>query len=77
MLQDSAPVLFVVRLRQTDLYPMRPLTVAAGMRNLAGDCPVAPDVTEHQSGKADDYTISDGLREYQFDGFSVIVREQQ
>ena len=30
-----------------------------------------------QSGKADDYTISDGLREYQFDGFSVIVREQQ
>jgi len=29
-----------------------------------------------QSGAAMDYTISDGLREYQFDGFSVIVREQ-
>ncbi len=29
-----------------------------------------------QSGNASDYTISDGLREYQFDGFSVIVKEQ-
>jgi glyoxylase-like metal-dependent hydrolase (beta-lactamase superfamily II) len=29
-----------------------------------------------QSGEAGDYTISDGLREYQFDGFSVIVMEQ-
>ena len=29
-----------------------------------------------QSGNANDYTISDGLREYQFDGFSVIVKEQ-
>ena len=29
-----------------------------------------------QSGAALDYTISDGLREYQFDGFSVIVKEQ-
>jgi len=29
-----------------------------------------------QTGTAIDYTISDGLREYQFDGFSVIVREQ-
>ncbi len=29
-----------------------------------------------QSGAAMDYTISDGLREYQFDGFSVIVKEQ-
>ncbi len=29
-----------------------------------------------QSGDAKDYTISDGLREYQFDGFSVIVKEQ-
>jgi glyoxylase-like metal-dependent hydrolase (beta-lactamase superfamily II) len=28
-----------------------------------------------ESGKATDYTISDGLREYQFDGFSVIVKE--
>jgi hypothetical protein len=31
--------------------------------------------TDIQSGEASDYTISDGLREYQFDGFSVIVRE--
>lgn len=30
-----------------------------------------------ESGKATDYTISDGLREYRFDGFSVIVKEQQ
>ena len=29
-----------------------------------------------QSGNANEYTISDGLREYQFDGFSVIVKEQ-
>ena len=29
-----------------------------------------------QSGAALDYPISDGLREYQFDGFSVIVKEQ-
>ena len=27
-----------------------------------------------ESGAATDYTLSDGLREYQFDGFSVIVR---
>ncbi len=32
---------------------------------------------EIESGKATDYTLSDGLREYQFDGFSVIVEEQQ
>ncbi len=30
-----------------------------------------------QSGAATDYTMSDGLREYQFDGFSVIVKERQ
>jgi glyoxylase-like metal-dependent hydrolase (beta-lactamase superfamily II) len=30
-----------------------------------------------KSGKAKDFTVSDGLFEYQFDGFSVIVREQQ
>ncbi len=28
-----------------------------------------------ESGAAIDYTISDGVREYQFDGFSVIVKE--
>ena len=28
------------------------------------------------SGAAIDYTVSDGLREYRFDGFSVIVKEQ-
>ena len=28
-----------------------------------------------KSGVADDYTISDGIREYQFDGFSVMVKE--
>ncbi len=30
-----------------------------------------------RSGKATDYTLSDGLREYEFDGFSVIVKDQQ
>lgn len=30
-----------------------------------------------QSGRATDYTISDGLREYQFDGFSVIVKDER
>lgn len=29
-----------------------------------------------EAGDAGDYTIADGLREYQFDGFSVIVRDQ-
>lgn len=29
-----------------------------------------------QSGAATDFTITDGLREYQFDGFSVIVRDE-
>ncbi len=29
-----------------------------------------------ESGIATDYTLSDGLREYQFDGFSVIVKEE-
>ena len=28
-----------------------------------------------KSGAAGDYTISDGIREYQFDGFSVMVKE--
>ena len=28
-----------------------------------------------QTGKATNYTISDGVREYPFDGFSVVVRE--
>ncbi len=30
-----------------------------------------------ESGTASDYTISDGLREYQFEGFSVIVKDRQ
>lgn len=30
-----------------------------------------------ESGTATDYTISDGLREYQFEGFSVIVKDRQ
>lgn len=30
-----------------------------------------------KSGNAGDYTISDGVREYYFDGFSVMVKEQQ
>lgn len=30
-----------------------------------------------ESGEATDYRTADGLREYAFDGFSVIVREQQ
>lgn len=29
-----------------------------------------------KDGTASDYTISDGFREYQFDGFSVIVRDE-
>ncbi|MDX1405334.1 MAG: MBL fold metallo-hydrolase [Woeseiaceae bacterium] len=28
-----------------------------------------------KSGKASDFTLSDGLREYEFDGFSVIVKD--
>jgi glyoxylase-like metal-dependent hydrolase (beta-lactamase superfamily II) len=30
-----------------------------------------------QSGAASDYILSDGLREYEFDGFSIIVREDK
>ena len=30
-----------------------------------------------QSGAASDYTVSDGHREYQFDGFSVIVKDRK
>jgi hypothetical protein len=30
-----------------------------------------------QSGAASDFTLSDGHREYHFDGFSVIVKDEQ